>query len=456
MELDPTSPMSIASATEMDDPFIQYLTKGSINRLEADKQQDLNNRTISGKKSRKKTKKSKVDTNKIYKCSQCPFSTLYRCDFRRHLERHKKKSFACSECNMPFMTLGHLNGHKESAHGIKRPSDKIVWRNCEKCEYKTRHSSDMARHRRRHDSALDSCKYCHRPFCHLGRLKEHIKREHGDTDVQSANSNEKRSVETCKEAESVTETNDVTKYRVNDNTTDRECKDSYSEEECKISNQMQALKQCVLYEDGSSRQKSVNNKRGRDKVTFKKKNKPSQTGKDSADLYTENADKTGKDIRSVIGKTNKMICQHDLTCQEEKNSKRVDPRQMKKCAFCGFSTSFYNDLKQHLDEHDIVELSDESDTDIERVSRENDLDNVNVDYVENSNLSGRSITIIDDEVNMMLHEVEDSTRSASESDEAFIQDVETSNTNNDLQQSDTDSDTDVDDEMETEDDVPIS
>jgi hypothetical protein len=91
-------------------------------------------------------------------------------DLSRHIKRHKEAFYPCDICNMPFLAHGHLNGHKENVYGIASVYEPRICK-CKKCDNETKHCSDHSRHMKRHENALDSCKYCNRPFFNIENLK---------------------------------------------------------------------------------------------------------------------------------------------------------------------------------------------------------------------------------------------------------------------------------------------
>ena len=141
--------------------------------------------------------KSKVWTDlspKKLKCGQCVYKTKNRSDLRRHERRHNDVKFPCDICNMPFMTFGHLGGHKLTVHGISKmpQKDRPEFRRfCSQCDYATWYSSDMAKHRRKHVTNKFPCPVCNYPLGNTTTLNVHMKKYHGNQYIVQKNHNNK-------------------------------------------------------------------------------------------------------------------------------------------------------------------------------------------------------------------------------------------------------------------------
>lgn len=115
----------------------------------------------------------------VLHCNQCPYSTIYSRYLHRHEQKHIDANYECPECNRPFNIFGRMQGHRKTIHGI------TIRKKCEKCTFTSKYSSDMARHKRMHANAIDSCKYCNRPFCFMRTLAIHMKQEHGIANIRA-------------------------------------------------------------------------------------------------------------------------------------------------------------------------------------------------------------------------------------------------------------------------------
>ncbi|KAH3807959.1 zinc finger protein 271-like isoform X2 [Dreissena polymorpha] len=141
-------------------------------RIQLNVNENHNNPKSKSMNRRKSNWLSEIDM----KCELCPFSTRYKCDFRRHKARHVTASFPCQHCNMPFATAGHMNGHIRTAHDKNTVAKPFK---CSICNYETNHTSDIHRHRRRHEECLVECRHCRRPYLDEDRYKTHLRKHHG-------------------------------------------------------------------------------------------------------------------------------------------------------------------------------------------------------------------------------------------------------------------------------------
>ena len=121
--------------------------------------------------------------DRTMQCESCPYSTKHRHDYSRHRARHVTARFSCPECNMPFATMGHVNGHRRSVHGLVKNEVKLKKiLSCNECPYTTVRSSDMARHRRRHNECALNCGICNWPFTSFSHLDLHMRQKHTESE----------------------------------------------------------------------------------------------------------------------------------------------------------------------------------------------------------------------------------------------------------------------------------
>ena len=460
-------------ATENDSLFLPYIKNRNLEDF-------VDNATIS-KKAISKARKNKTNSqSKIRKCSQCPYKTSHSGDFIRHLKRHASARFTCSECNMPFMAQGHLNGHKRSVHQLELPvGDKIS--KCEICGYTTRHSSDIRKHRIRHKSAPISCNFCNRPFFFSYMLDRHLKRVHGNdldspkrcdeaniVDIQNrirnnvninkmvkctakssneeddsvsrgkyyepaAKLNETHIVDSQKRIRSNKVISKIDKYVDRNDDEVEESLVSDAETDIVLSDKVKKLNQKVV---NLRRERSEAKRR---KENAKKANRISQKYNDGS----KKAFKYSKKTKSA-GKQSKPRLPDDNNNAEKNYRERIA------CAFCKMRVKSYKELQEHLEVHDIDE-SDICDNDIEHVGKgSNSNGNVETERYGSSG-TNRLSDISDFDECTMMNENRCTKYNNSSEIMVFHQRNDIPNIADDLALSETDSDEEADD-TESDDD----
>lgn len=82
---------------------------------------------------------SSNQADKVYLCDACPYSTVYKGTFNRHLNIHKRekatgiRTFQCQYCDAIFNRISHLNHHRRKAH--KKKKCEPTKRKCPHCPF---------------------------------------------------------------------------------------------------------------------------------------------------------------------------------------------------------------------------------------------------------------------------------------------------------------------------------
>ncbi|XP_060603131.1 uncharacterized protein LOC132756154 [Ruditapes philippinarum] len=313
-------------------------------------------------------------------CDKCPYSTINR-DLSRHLKRHKEALYPCDICDMPFFARGHLNGHKETVHGIARAYVPRIYK-CKKCDYETKHCSDHSRHMKRHENAPDSCKYCNRPFFNIENMKRHIRRDHkqikqikedskcskrdkpygkvthkGSEDVTLTQNNPQDGKDTTKTIDKLKE--QIERRRKNsevDLNTNVEkdnlpySREAYSSIASMNKNKVfECNRQYVKDKTISCRKRNEKDERTHTDKSYIEKEIVCAKGilhknVDGELLQTKKKTKTNRELRFVSGS----------------NAQKF---KLLSCAFCEFYAESLKELREHLDEHDYdMDVTDHSDS----------------------------------------------------------------------------------------------
>lgn len=372
-----------ASDSDRGDPFSEYIIRHAntedlmgdepysrhASRLDIDKEKA---HTITKKTKPKKT--ISHPTNGKFKCDKCPVSTLHRSDLPICTKKHVNPPFSCAECNMPFSRRRHLNNHREAVHGINTTTDELVWETCDKCPNETRHSSYKSKHRRRH---ITSCQYCSSQFCSTRRLSEHIKQEHGDTDASVIQSKEapskrtkilrgynaremkKRTIGTTDAEQESTCANN--KYTWDSEEYDVSRNKAHTSDHSRMPNIVDSNDDEDKHHDNEYMDQVEYSTTCSQRVKRQKTKTKFQKYKLTVDDMTKN--KAHHADADAINK-------RETFCNTTVGHQRQRPdivREQMHCAFCAFGTTSFEELKTHLDTHDMSAISDNSATNNETI-----------------------------------------------------------------------------------------
>ncbi|KAL4220424.1 hypothetical protein ACF0H5_020827 [Mactra antiquata] len=321
------SPSRSPERSSRNDPFGAYLKKGHVQFIVDDDITTAKRRYTPEKRRRRSPEKTRRPRVSIYYCDLCPFKTSYRQDLRKHIKRHEDPSHPCRDCNMPFMTKGHLHGHLREMHG-KGPSINKRRLKCEMCTYTTYQAADLRRHNSRHKAVgVHHCRYCNHPFMSFNHMVIHAKKEHKASSYNHRHIAKGRS--------------------------------KRSSEDNSLQRGVRKAKETL-----SSRERHTNN---------------------YADCVDKNKDKHD----NVETTTEKMTHSDDENETTDQNTEHETTHKKSvnylDCAFCQYVAVSYADLKEHLDVHDDdhkslgIECSDSASVSTDNSHNEVDeLDNINV------------------------------------------------------------------------------
>ena len=128
------------------------------------------------------------DNIKDLMCDQCDFVTGQRDALKYHVKHlhDPKKVIKCADCDFTTTHAKFLRRHEEEHHeGALRRVDSEGFITCDSCEYRSRNRQTVLRHKKAvHLMIRDQkCKLCNYVSSHRHNLKDHIMREHKDSEV---------------------------------------------------------------------------------------------------------------------------------------------------------------------------------------------------------------------------------------------------------------------------------
>ncbi|KAF5293653.1 hypothetical protein FQA39_LY03138 [Lamprigera yunnana] len=134
-----------------------------------------------------------------YICNQCNYTTLIKCDLRRHIKTHKGAEYKCKDCDYKTARKSrlkqHVKIHTGDTYKCKECDYKTVWKNllkvhvkihtgdeykCKECDYKTVWKSHLKEHVKIHTGDEYKCKECDYKTVRKDHLKQHVKIHTGD------------------------------------------------------------------------------------------------------------------------------------------------------------------------------------------------------------------------------------------------------------------------------------
>nr|CAH7729035.1 unnamed protein product [Callosobruchus chinensis] len=127
-------------------------------------------------------------TRKVYECTICPYKTILKFKFDRHMLEHPEtassyKFSSCHHCGAKFKIKADLDEHLVENHPnfIVSLSRKVY--ECTYCVYKTTVKKSLDKHMSSHPEAdpsdkINACIHCNATFKNKADLDEHVVRRH--------------------------------------------------------------------------------------------------------------------------------------------------------------------------------------------------------------------------------------------------------------------------------------
>lgn len=299
MGVDDRYSLSQSASTESergDDPFGLYLKNGRVQLMVQNEITTAGNGCSLAERSQELTENEMT----LFTCEHCPYRTKYKCEFKKHFNRHVGSKNPCKDCNMPFKSLSQLNRHRRAVHGAMLSQAKRS-HHCDMCPYASAYSSDIRRHENRHlAEGSYHCGHCNYPFTKFYMMLNHIRKVHGGLDK---NDDRKTRSERTADDQSLT--------------------------------------------DGA----------GRAKETLLRRNEQTINANNSVNLnkkLSKHSDQSRNRTTHDSDKTDFPVI--------ERSCKRLI--NILNCAFCGHVATSYADLKEHLDVHDDEYVDPEKNDDL--------------------------------------------------------------------------------------------
>nr|CAI5858919.1 unnamed protein product [Callosobruchus analis] len=119
-------------------------------------------------------------TSKLHECTECPFKTVIKCYFDKHLLKHSDFKITCVHCNATFTSKMSLDDHVVRKHPdfISSVTSKLY--ECTKCTFKTVKKICFSRHLLKHPGHHITCVHCNATFKSKMSLDDHVVRKHPD------------------------------------------------------------------------------------------------------------------------------------------------------------------------------------------------------------------------------------------------------------------------------------
>nr|CAI5858921.1 unnamed protein product [Callosobruchus analis] len=118
-------------------------------------------------------------TSKLHECTECPFKTVIKCYFDKHLLKHSDfKQSTCGHCNATFKSKKSLDDHVLRKHPGFFTAVTYKVRECKKCSFKTIIKRSFDRHLLNHHLKHSTCIHCNVTFTNKFTLDNHVVRKH--------------------------------------------------------------------------------------------------------------------------------------------------------------------------------------------------------------------------------------------------------------------------------------
>ncbi|KAH9523931.1 hypothetical protein Btru_047527 [Bulinus truncatus] len=117
------------------------------------------------------------NNGQMFVCSDCKFSTIWRKDWKQHLQRHINKQLQCHICAAKFIKKDELDLHLATFHSFSVEANKFK---CSECDYQARNMTSLREHKRKHTGEVFTCPHpsCTFQSMYDRSLQKHLRQKH--------------------------------------------------------------------------------------------------------------------------------------------------------------------------------------------------------------------------------------------------------------------------------------
>lgn len=114
-------------------------------------------------------------------CPKCSFQTADKTTLERHMRKHNS-IFVCKVCKIHFPSVSSLIDHYSKRHLSETDNDTEAQHCCPMCPFSSIEKLEYDKHITRHETAAYLCQICGQPFAKQVSMKWHVKFKHNITD----------------------------------------------------------------------------------------------------------------------------------------------------------------------------------------------------------------------------------------------------------------------------------
>lgn len=130
-----------------------------------------------------KNSETSVSKTKVLNCSRCMYQTSDKNNLTNHMRKHNS-TFVCKICKTSFSVITSLIDHFNKQHPQDADDPSDLQHYCPMCPFQSIEKLEYDKHITRHETAAHTCSICGQPFAKQVSMKWHIKYKHGIEDSE--------------------------------------------------------------------------------------------------------------------------------------------------------------------------------------------------------------------------------------------------------------------------------